>query len=139
VDGFKAALVLLPVLDDSYTPGVPPASHHDHVADVKLDDPCLCIISLLALSKAKSIILDKASNLSATKEVQIKYEMKYNNPFRNLEAYLLYCSCGPREPSFGFILKRISSHGIAAISYISQMKTNHITLSYNLVNRKWRW
>jgi hypothetical protein len=84
------ALVLLHVLDDSYTPGVPPASHHDHVADVKLDDPCLCIISLLALSKAKSIILDKESNLSATKEVQIKYEMKYNNPFRNLEAYLLY-------------------------------------------------
>jgi hypothetical protein len=78
VDGLKAALVLLPVLDDSYTLGVPPASHHDHVADVKLDDPCLCIISLLTLSKAKSIILDKASNLSATKEVQIKYEIKYN-------------------------------------------------------------
>ena len=38
VDGLKAALVLLPVLDDSYTPGVPPASHHDHVADVKLDE-----------------------------------------------------------------------------------------------------
>ena len=36
VDGLKAALVLLPVLDDSYTPGVPPASHH--VADVKLDE-----------------------------------------------------------------------------------------------------
>ena len=35
VDGLKAALVLLPVLDDSYTPGVPPAGHHDHVADVK--------------------------------------------------------------------------------------------------------
>jgi hypothetical protein len=38
VDGLKAALVLLPMLDDSYTPGVPPASHHDHVADVKLDE-----------------------------------------------------------------------------------------------------
>ncbi|ONM00997.1 hypothetical protein ZEAMMB73_Zm00001d030501 [Zea mays] len=36
VDGLKAALMLLPVLDDSYTPGVPPASHH--VADVKLDE-----------------------------------------------------------------------------------------------------
>jgi hypothetical protein len=34
VDGLKAALVLL---DDSYTPGVPPVSHHDHVADIKLD------------------------------------------------------------------------------------------------------
>jgi hypothetical protein len=44
VDGLKAALVLHPVLDDSYTPGVPPASHHDHVADVKLDDPCLYIV-----------------------------------------------------------------------------------------------
>jgi hypothetical protein len=38
VDGLKAALVLLLVLDDSYTPGVPLASHHDHVADVKLDE-----------------------------------------------------------------------------------------------------
>ena len=38
VDGLEAALVLLPVLDDSYTPGVPPASHHDHVVDVKLDE-----------------------------------------------------------------------------------------------------
>jgi hypothetical protein len=38
VDGLKAALVLLAVLDDSYTPGVPPTSHHDHVADVKLDE-----------------------------------------------------------------------------------------------------
>jgi hypothetical protein len=38
VDGLKAALVLLPVLDHSYTPGVPPAGHHDHVADVKLDE-----------------------------------------------------------------------------------------------------
>jgi hypothetical protein len=36
VDGLKAALMLLPMLDDSYTPGVPPASHH--VADVKLDE-----------------------------------------------------------------------------------------------------
>ena len=39
VDGLKAALVLLPVLDHSYTPGVPPAGHHDHVADVKLNRP----------------------------------------------------------------------------------------------------
>ena len=40
VDGLEAALalVLLPVLDHSYTPGVPPAGHHDHVADVKLDE-----------------------------------------------------------------------------------------------------
>jgi hypothetical protein len=44
VDGVKAALVLLPVLNDSYTPGVPPASHHDHVGDVKLDDPYLYIV-----------------------------------------------------------------------------------------------
>ena len=119
------ALVLLPVLDDSYTPGVPPASHHDHVADVKLDDPCLCIISLLALSKAKSIILDKASNLSATKEVQIKYEMKYNNPFRNLEAYLLYCSCGPREPSFGFpstSRRRSLSRDVGFTSFMSTVR-----------------
>jgi hypothetical protein len=29
VDGLKAAPVLLPVLDDSYTPGVPPTSQHD--------------------------------------------------------------------------------------------------------------
>jgi hypothetical protein len=34
----SAALVLLPILDDSYTSDVPPASHHDHVADVKLDE-----------------------------------------------------------------------------------------------------
>jgi hypothetical protein len=119
------ALVLLPVLDDSYTSGVPPANHHDHVADVKLDDPCLCIISLLALSKAKSIILDKASNLSATKEVQIKYEMKYNNPFRNLEAYLLYCSCGPREPSFGFpstSRRRSLSRDVGFTSFMSTVR-----------------
>jgi hypothetical protein len=38
VDGLEAALVLLPVLDHSYTPGVPPTGHHDHVADVKLDE-----------------------------------------------------------------------------------------------------
>ena len=38
VDGLEAALVLLPVLDHSYTPSVPPTSHHDHVADVKLDE-----------------------------------------------------------------------------------------------------
>jgi hypothetical protein len=38
VYGLEAALVLLPVLDHSYTPGVPPAGHHDHVADVKLDE-----------------------------------------------------------------------------------------------------
>jgi hypothetical protein len=38
VDGLEGALVLLPVLDHSYTPGVPPAGHHDHVADVKLDE-----------------------------------------------------------------------------------------------------
>jgi hypothetical protein len=38
VDGLKAALVLLPVLDGSYTPGVPPASHHDHIADIKIDE-----------------------------------------------------------------------------------------------------
>jgi hypothetical protein len=38
VDGLEAALVLLPVLDHSYTHGVPPAGHHDHVADVKLDE-----------------------------------------------------------------------------------------------------
>jgi hypothetical protein len=38
VDGLKAALVLLPVLDHSYTPGVPPTGHHDHVADIKLDE-----------------------------------------------------------------------------------------------------
>jgi hypothetical protein len=38
VDGLEAALVLLPVLDHCYTPGVPPAGHHDHVADVKLDE-----------------------------------------------------------------------------------------------------
>jgi hypothetical protein len=30
--------VLLPILDHSYTPYVPPAGHHDHVADVKLDE-----------------------------------------------------------------------------------------------------
>jgi len=40
VDGLEAALalVLLPVLDHSYTPGVPPTGHHDHVADIKLDE-----------------------------------------------------------------------------------------------------
>jgi hypothetical protein len=38
VDGLEAALVLLPVLDHSYMPGVPPAAHHDHVVDVKLDE-----------------------------------------------------------------------------------------------------
>jgi hypothetical protein len=38
VDGLEATLVLLPVLDHSYKPGVPPAGHHDHVADVKLDE-----------------------------------------------------------------------------------------------------
>jgi hypothetical protein len=36
VDGLEAALVLLPVLDHSYTPNVPPTGHHDHVDDVKL-------------------------------------------------------------------------------------------------------
>jgi hypothetical protein len=38
VDGLEAALVLLSVLDHSYTPGVPPAGHHDHVVNVKLDE-----------------------------------------------------------------------------------------------------
>ena len=38
VDGLESTLVLLPVLDHSYTPGVPPADHHDHVADIKLDE-----------------------------------------------------------------------------------------------------
>jgi hypothetical protein len=38
VDGLEAALVLLPVIDHSYTLGVPPAGHHDHVVDVKLDE-----------------------------------------------------------------------------------------------------
>ena len=38
VDDLEAALVLLPVLDHSYTPGVPPAGHHDHVTDVKLEE-----------------------------------------------------------------------------------------------------
>ena len=39
IDDLEAALVLLPVLDHSYTPDVPPAGHHDHVADVKLNRP----------------------------------------------------------------------------------------------------
>jgi hypothetical protein len=30
--------VFLPVLDHSYTPGVPLAGHHDHFADIKLDE-----------------------------------------------------------------------------------------------------
>jgi hypothetical protein len=38
IDDLEAALVLLPVLDLSYTPDVPPAGHHDHVADVKLEE-----------------------------------------------------------------------------------------------------
>jgi hypothetical protein len=43
MDGLKAALVFLPVLDHSYTPGVPPAGHHDHVADIKLDKSMILV------------------------------------------------------------------------------------------------
>lgn len=38
VDGLKGSLMLLPVLDHTNTPSVAPTSHHDDVADVKLDE-----------------------------------------------------------------------------------------------------
>ncbi|WVZ60999.1 hypothetical protein U9M48_010940, partial [Paspalum notatum var. saurae] len=37
VDGLKASLMLLPVLDHTNTPSVPSTSHHDNIADIKLD------------------------------------------------------------------------------------------------------
>jgi hypothetical protein len=38
VDGLKAALMLLPVLDNTNTASVPPTSHHDNIANIKLDE-----------------------------------------------------------------------------------------------------
>jgi hypothetical protein len=38
VNGLKAALVLLPVLDNTHAASVPSASHHDDVANIKLDE-----------------------------------------------------------------------------------------------------
>jgi hypothetical protein len=73
VDGLKAALVLHPVLDDSYTPGVPPASHHDHVADVKLDDPCLYIVHPMYLCIQSTIPQARStSNGDQTEDVNNK-------------------------------------------------------------------
>ena len=38
MDGLEAALMLLPVLDHTNTPSVPSTSHHDNVANIKLDE-----------------------------------------------------------------------------------------------------
>lgn len=38
VDGLKASLVLLPVLNDSNTSSIPSTRHHDNITNIKFDE-----------------------------------------------------------------------------------------------------
>ena len=90
------------------------------------------IISLIALSKATSMILWISQVLSDEhKKLQCMISL-----YR--ETYLLYCNCGPRELSFSLILKYISARGIAAISCQEFIQGNKHTSILKLKEREGR-